>query len=85
MIAPEAVIRAGASGLRSLAPNPRALMDLQNAYSEAIHKPIILALVAAFLALPFALSMEWLNVKVVAQEKTEHAEQAQNQTENLKC
>ena len=68
----DAVIRAGAFGLESLAPDAETLRVLQDAYSEAINKPLMMALIAASLALPFALSMKWQNVKVVAEEKVEH-------------
>lgn len=68
-VSPAAVVKAGASGLHALAPSPQSLNALRDAYASAIWRTLVFALVAACVALPFALGMERLNVKVVAKRR----------------
>jgi hypothetical protein len=67
------VIDAGAGGLRAIAPNPAVLQELREAYADALKGTFVLALVGTCLALPFAVCMQWLNIKRVAEERREKA------------
>ncbi|ORY17076.1 major facilitator superfamily domain-containing protein [Clohesyomyces aquaticus] len=58
-----AVIAAGPKGLASIAGNKRMLLLLQHAYAYAVQRALYVSLVTACVAVPFALGMQWLNVK----------------------
>lgn len=45
------------------------LDSLQETYAQAVTRPLIYALAAACVAMPFACGMEWKNVIVVAGER----------------
>ena len=62
-VPPEAVIANGALNLQRLTDSSVAQRGLREAYAKAIQNLIIYSLVAVCIALPFALSMQWLNVK----------------------
>ncbi|KAI1842587.1 hypothetical protein JX266_011200 [Neoarthrinium moseri] len=68
-VSPFEVIAVGATGLGKIAPTLEILHELRLAYSEAVRSPLILALAAACFAFPFSCSMEWLNIKRVAEER----------------
>ncbi|KAL2815031.1 efflux pump antibiotic resistance protein [Aspergillus cavernicola] len=65
-VSPETVITAGPTGLQTLtlANNPTMLRSLQDAYAAALQAVMYFALGTACAAVPFALGMQWLNVKV---------------------
>ena len=73
-VSPSAVIAVGATGLTKLAPSPEILRELRLAYAVAIRDTLIFALAAACAAFPFACSMQWLNVKKVAEERLRDAQ-----------
>lgn len=64
-----AVVDAGASNLAKLATSPEILQALRASYAKAVSNTLVYSLVAACAALPFAVCMEWLNVKRVAKER----------------
>ncbi|KAL1961855.1 hypothetical protein VTN77DRAFT_979 [Rasamsonia byssochlamydoides] len=68
-IAPASVVAAGPTGLRSLTSSPTTLRALQDAYALAIQSVMYFSLATACAALPFAVGMQWLNVKTVAAQK----------------
>lgn len=74
-ISPAAVVQAGPTALR-LAETPAILRALQEAYAAAIQRTMYFSLATACVALPFALGMEWLNVKKIAEEKTDRVGEA---------
>ncbi|RAH63058.1 efflux pump antibiotic resistance protein [Aspergillus piperis CBS 112811] len=80
-IAAETVIAAGPTGLRSLTTDATILRALQDAYAYGIRAVMDFGLAAACLAVPFALAMEWRNVKKEAASK-KLAEMAANGDEN---
>lgn len=59
--------------MKALAPDASVLQDLRDAYAGALRGTFVLALVGTCLALPFAASMQWLNVKRIAEERRERA------------
>ncbi|PYH70137.1 MDR family MFS transporter [Aspergillus vadensis CBS 113365] len=80
-IAAETVIAAGPTGLRSLTTDATILRALQDAYAYGIRAVMDFGLAAACLAVPFALAMEWRNVKKEAASK-KLAKEAANGTDN---
>ncbi|PWY62638.1 efflux pump antibiotic resistance protein [Aspergillus eucalypticola CBS 122712] len=80
-IAAETVIAAGPTGLRSLTTDATTLRALQDAYAYGIRAVMDFGLAAACLAVPFALAMEWRNVKKEAASK-KLAKEATNGDEN---
>lgn len=68
-IAAETVIAAGPTGLQSLTTDATILRALQDAYAYGIRAVMDFGLAAACLAVPFALAMEWRNVKKEAASK----------------
>lgn len=68
-IDPADVVSAGAANLQKLAPNSETLQVLREAYAAAVHDVFVYALVAACMALIFTGGMEWLNLKVVAEQR----------------
>ena len=71
IVTPQAVISNGALDLQRLAGSSEVLEALRGAYAKAIQNLLLYSLVAVCVALPFALRMEWLNVKKAAVEKRE--------------
>ena len=65
----QTVIDAGAVKLVALAGSSEVLEALQIAYAKAVDNTLILSVSAACIALPFALSMEFLNIKKIAQQR----------------
>lgn len=53
----------------ALAGSSQVLEALQLAYAKAVDNTLVLSVSAACIALPFALSMEFLNVKKIAQQR----------------
>lgn len=68
---PSIVLQAGPTSLKFLAKTPSILRALQDAYAVAIQRTMYFSLAAACVALPFALGMQWLNVKKVAKRQAE--------------
>lgn len=60
------VVNTGATNLTSLTSDPRTLRAIRVAYSSAISDIILFTAGTIAIALPFALGMEWINVKKVA-------------------
>lgn len=60
---PNAVLSAGPTGLKSFAQDAMILEFLQNTYATAVRNTMYVALATATVAIPFALGMQWLNVK----------------------
>ncbi|BCS19563.1 MDR family MFS transporter [Aspergillus puulaauensis] len=69
----QTVIAAGPTGLQTLTGpnNPKMLRTLQDAYAAALQAVMYFALATACAAVPFALGMEWLNVKVQSRTRAE--------------
>ena len=78
-----AVIAAGATNLKQLASSPGMLHGLRLAYAVSIRNALIFALAAACAAFPFACSMQWLNIKSIAQERLESVRTENNITERI--
>jgi len=76
-----AVLKVGPTALTLLAKTPAILRALRDAYSEAIQRTMYFSLATACVALPFALGMQWLNVKKVAKEKEKEKVQGSEGTE----
>lgn len=74
------VIDAGAGGLKALAPNTLVLRQLRKAYAESLKGTYVLALVGTCLALPFAVGMQWLNIKRVAEERRGEADRGKGES-----
>ena len=68
-IDPADVISAGAANLQKVASTSEILQVLREAYAAAVHDVFVYALVAACMALIFTGGMEWLNLKVVAEQR----------------
>ncbi|KAJ4286035.1 hypothetical protein N0V90_013382 [Kalmusia sp. IMI 367209] len=83
-VSPQMVINAGAMGLPLLAKSPDILLALRRAYADAIRYTLILSLVAACVAFPWALGMEWLNIRKIAEaRRAETAEKADGLTSTV--
>ncbi|KAK8855715.1 major facilitator superfamily domain-containing protein [Apiospora arundinis] len=67
----EAVIQAGATGLQMVATSPTVLHALRMAYVEAVRRTIILGLTAMCLVVPLSCAMEWVNLKKVAEQRSQ--------------
>ena len=67
-VPPQAVITNGALNLQRLTNSALALKALREAYAKAIQNLLIYSLVAVCVALPFALGMQWLNLKKAAKK-----------------
>ncbi|TGJ88727.1 hypothetical protein E0Z10_g94 [Xylaria hypoxylon] len=72
-VSPDLVITAGASGLSDISPTPSVLDALRLAYSAAIHDTLILALAATALSVLPSLSIERLNIKTIANDRSGEA------------
>jgi len=57
------VLSIGPTGLKSFAHDAIILGFLQNIYANAVKNTLYVALATATVAIPFALGMQWLNVK----------------------
>lgn len=69
MVTPQSVIKAGPTNFQRLAGDDHTLRSLEHAYSKAIQDILYLALGAIAASLPFALGMEWKNLKTSIQKK----------------
>ena len=67
-VSPQAVITNGALNLQRLTGSNVVLTALREAYAKAIQNLMVYSLVSICVALPFALGMQWLNVKKVAKK-----------------
>jgi hypothetical protein len=74
----QTVIDAGAGGLKAIAPTLAVLQELREAYADALGGTFVLALVGTCLALPFAVGMQWLSIKKVAEERRERAKEGKS-------
>ena len=70
-VSAEAVIRAGATNLRQLTSDDSALRAVQDGYAQAVVATLYLALAAACVSLPFAVSMEWKSVRQDTKKQVE--------------
>lgn len=68
-VTPEQVINVGATGLTLLAATPEILGALRRAYSDAVVKAFILAVVGACITFPPSLGMEHANIKRIAEAR----------------
>jgi cellobiose-specific phosphotransferase system component IIC len=66
-VSPVEVLAVGPTAFQHLARTPEILRALQNAYATAIQLTMYSSLATVCIALPFALGMQWLNVKNVAE------------------
>ena len=57
------VVHAGATNLKSLTTDSTTLRAIQAAYSQAVTNVLYFSLAAIAVAMPFALCMEWKNLK----------------------
>ena len=73
-ISAHAVIEAGPTNLKALTSSKEVLDTLREAYAGAVKNTLCYALVTACLAVPFALNMEWKNMKQVAKQRGERKE-----------
>ncbi|KAF5857251.1 hypothetical protein ETB97_006049 [Aspergillus alliaceus] len=80
-ISAETVIAAGPTGLRSLTTDTAILRQLQDAYAYGIRMVMYFALAASCAAVPFALGMEWLNVKKEAAKRKKVEESVDEKTQ----
>jgi len=64
-VRPDEVLAVGPTAFQHLARTPEILRALQDAYATAIQLTMYFSLATVCLALPFALGMQWLNVKKV--------------------
>ena len=64
----EAIIKAGPLNLSRITNSSAVLTLLRTAYNRGIHNVLIYSLTAICTAMPFALDMQWLDVKKVAQK-----------------
>jgi ABC-type Fe3+ transport system permease subunit len=60
------VLAAGPAGLKAFADDPVILRFLQNCYANAVNHTLYVALATSAVAVPFALCMQWLNVKNIS-------------------
>ena len=70
LIKPEAVVSAGALGIKQLAQSPEILVGLRKAYATAVDNTMYCACAAICLSLPIAACMQWLNLRKVSATRT---------------
>ena len=75
------VVDVGAGGLKDLRVSGETLRRLREAYAEALRSTFVLPLVGTCLALPFAVGMQWLNIKKIAEERRQKRGQEMQQPE----
>jgi hypothetical protein len=63
------VIAAGAGNLPALATSPTMLSVLRSIWNTAISRTMMLSVALVAVSLPFTVGMEWLNAKVVSEER----------------
>lgn len=71
------VMGAGAADLRRIAGSSEVEHILRGIWSKAIVRTIYLAVAFAAAAIPFAIGMEWLNAKKIAQQRKCQAESSE--------
>lgn len=71
-ISPQLVVHAGATNLKSLTTDKMILRAIQAAYSQAVTNVLYFSLAALTVAMPFALCMEWKNLKEPNADDMEH-------------
>ncbi|KAJ8112239.1 hypothetical protein OPT61_g5348 [Boeremia exigua] len=71
---PAAVIAAGPKGMKALAHDAVVLRFLQDSYAVAVRHTLYVAVATVIVAIPFALGMQWLNVKAISKAKSESTE-----------
>ncbi|PLB43284.1 efflux pump antibiotic resistance protein [Aspergillus steynii IBT 23096] len=81
-ITAETVIAAGPTGLQSLTSDATILRALQDAYAYGIRAVMYFGLAGSCVAVPFALGMEWRNVKKEAARRKMVEEQTVNRDED---
>lgn len=64
------VIEAGPAGLKAFAFDQEILRFLQQCYADGVKNTLYVALATSVVAVPFALGMQWLNVKKVGQRNS---------------
>jgi hypothetical protein len=62
-VSAQSVVNTGATNLTSLTSDPHTLLAIRVAYSVAIRDVIFFTAGTIAIALPFALGMEWINLK----------------------
>jgi len=83
-ISKNALLVAGAGGLKEIAGNGDMLRQLKKAYADAIWGPLVVGLVATCAAFPFGLGMEWLNIKTVAEDRKRASAEEMGETREIK-
>lgn len=68
-VSPKAVFNIGATNLAALTTDPKILKALRRSYSQAVVNVLYFALGIVVFALPFALALEWKNVKKVSAQR----------------
>lgn len=71
---PAVVIAAGPKGMKALAHDAVVLRFLQDSYAVAVRHTLYFAVATVIVAIPFALGMQWLNMKVISKAKSESTE-----------
>lgn len=75
-VSAQAVIQAGATNLRQLTSDDSTLRAVQG-HTQAIVNTLYLALAAACVSLPFAVSMEWKSVRQDTKKRAEDKDELQ--------
>ncbi|KAF2464156.1 permease of the major facilitator superfamily [Lindgomyces ingoldianus] len=73
---PALVLGAGPTGLKAFTHDPAILKFLQDCYADAVRNTLFVALATAAVAVPFALGMQWLNVKKIDKATRERGNMA---------
>ena len=65
----QAILQAGATNLAKITNDGNTLRSIQAAYSQSLTNTLYFSTGTIAIALPFALCMEWLNVKKVSRNR----------------
>lgn len=68
-VSPKAVFNIGATNLAALTTDLKILKALRRSYSQAVVNVLYFVLGIVVFALPFALALEWKNVKKVSAQR----------------
>lgn len=68
-VSPQAVIKAGPTNFQRLTVDPTVLRALKYSYSKAIQNILYFSLATIAVSVPFAIGMEWKNLKTAVKEK----------------